>query len=104
MRQFNPAITWKLVSCNGDLISPELSPAGMVRNLNETNGQTNLRKKKHRVDPDPPAAAHHLWGTGGYYAHRSHDGYGSAGLLGFIIIVLIVVWLFGGFGTSVYHY
>jgi hypothetical protein len=33
-------------------------------------------------------------GGGGYYAHRSYGGTGLGGVLGLVLIVLVVIWLF----------
>ena len=35
-------------------------------------------------------------GGGGYYAHRSYGTVGLGGVVGLIVVVLVVVWLFGG--------
>ena len=35
-------------------------------------------------------------GGGGYYAHRNYGLPGVGGVLGFIILILFLMWLFGG--------
>ncbi|HVJ41562.1 MAG TPA: DUF3309 domain-containing protein [Dongiaceae bacterium] len=35
-------------------------------------------------------------GGGGYYAHSRYGGRGLGGVLGLVIIILLVLWLFGG--------
>jgi len=37
-----------------------------------------------------------LGGGGGYYAHGRYGGAGLGGVLGLVILVLVVLWLFGG--------
>jgi uncharacterized membrane protein YccC len=37
-----------------------------------------------------------LGGGGGYYGYNRHGGRGLGGVLGLILIVLVVLWLFGG--------
>jgi hypothetical protein len=39
-------------------------------------------------------------GGGGYYAHRSYGLQGSGGMLGLIVFVLIILWLFNVFDYS----
>jgi hypothetical protein len=34
-------------------------------------------------------------GGGGYYAHRTYGGAGLGGVLGFILLVLVVLWFMG---------
>ena len=34
-------------------------------------------------------------GGGGYYAHSRYGGPGLGGVLGFVLIVLVVLWLVG---------
>jgi hypothetical protein len=38
-----------------------------------------------------------LGGGGGYYAHGRYGNAGLGGVLGTVIVVLLVVWFFGGF-------
>jgi hypothetical protein len=34
-------------------------------------------------------------GGGGYYAHRTYGGAGLGGVLGFVLLVLVVLWFAG---------
>jgi hypothetical protein len=38
-----------------------------------------------------------LGGGGGYYGYRNYGGAGLGGALGLVLVVLLVVWLAGGF-------
>jgi hypothetical protein len=38
-------------------------------------------------------------GGGGYYAHRSYGLPGLGGVLGFLLLILILAWFFGGLGS-----
>jgi hypothetical protein len=40
-------------------------------------------------------------GGGGYYAHGRYGGTGLGGVLGIVVIVLLVLWLFGGIGHHI---
>jgi hypothetical protein len=44
-----------------------------------------------------------LGGGGGYYGYRSYGGPGLGSVLGLIVIVLLVVWLFGGLAGPPAH-
>lgn len=35
-------------------------------------------------------------GGGGYYAHRSYGLPGLGGVLGTVLLILVLLWLFGG--------
>jgi hypothetical protein len=37
-----------------------------------------------------------LGGGGGYYGYRQYGGAGLGGALGLVLIILLVLWLFGG--------
>jgi hypothetical protein len=37
-----------------------------------------------------------LGGGGGYYAHGRYGGTGLGGVLGLVVLVLVLMWLFGG--------
>ena len=39
-------------------------------------------------------------GGGGYYAHRRYGTGGLGGVLGLVLVVLVVAWLFGGLGIG----
>jgi hypothetical protein len=39
-------------------------------------------------------------GGGGYYAHNRYGGTGLGGVLGLVVLVLVVLWLFGGIGIG----
>ena len=39
-------------------------------------------------------------GGGGYYAHRSYGLPGLGGVLGLVLVIFIVLWLFGGLRTA----
>jgi hypothetical protein len=39
-------------------------------------------------------------GGGGYYAHGRYGGTGLGGVLGVVVLVLVALWLFGGFGVG----
>jgi hypothetical protein len=38
-----------------------------------------------------------LGGGGGYYGYNRYGGSGLGGALGLVVIVLLALWLFGGF-------
>ncbi len=40
-------------------------------------------------------------GGGGYYAHGRYGGTGLGGVLGLVVLVLLGLWLFGGFGAGI---
>ena len=42
-----------------------------------------------------------LGGGGGYYAHVRYGAPGLGGVLGLVIIILVVLWLFGALTTGV---
>jgi Protein of unknown function (DUF3309) len=37
-----------------------------------------------------------LLGGGGYYGHSMYGGAGLGGVLGFVLLIAIVIWLVGG--------
>jgi hypothetical protein len=37
-----------------------------------------------------------LFGGGGYYGYNRYGGRGLGGVLGLVLVVLLAVWLFGG--------
>ena len=39
-----------------------------------------------------------LLGGGGYYGHSRYGGRGLGGVLGLVLVVMLVLWLFGGLG------
>jgi hypothetical protein len=39
-----------------------------------------------------------LGGSGGYYVHGRYGGAGLGDVLGLVVLVLVLVWLFGGLG------
>jgi hypothetical protein len=39
-----------------------------------------------------------LGGGGGYYAHGRYGGAGLGGVLGLVLLVVVILWLFGGVG------
>jgi hypothetical protein len=41
-----------------------------------------------------------LFGGGGYYAHGRYGGTGLGGVLGVVVLILVVLWLAGGLGTT----
>src|SRR4029077_5055704 len=41
-------------------------------------------------------------GGGGYYGHRRYGGRGLGGALGLVIVILLGVWVIGGFHTGAY--
>jgi hypothetical protein len=43
-----------------------------------------------------------LGGGGGYYGYSTYGGTGLGGVLGLLVLVLIVLWLFGGINLGRY--
>lgn len=42
-------------------------------------------------------------GGGGYYGYRSYGGPGLGGVLGAVLLILVLLWLFGGIHTAAYY-
>ena len=40
-----------------------------------------------------------LLGGGGYYGHSRYGGRGLGGVLGLVLLIVVLLWLFGGLRT-----
>ncbi|MDP2332954.1 MAG: DUF3309 family protein [Reyranella sp.] len=41
-----------------------------------------------------------LGGGGGYYGYSRYGGRGLGGVLGLVLLIVVVLWLFGGLRTA----